>query len=290
MQLPAARLLDLHACPVHGGGIIAPLGCYNVLINMRPAVCMGDSALCLGLPINAVVRGCPKVLIGNRPAARLGDNTAHGGIIASGSFRVLIGPEVPSLSDIVDAAKSAAKSAVKSAKSAVKSAVDYLNPEAELNLSGDGSPLKIGVEVTLYDDELLKKEFLDGAGELRLGTFDVKATASKGEVMVGAESSLLDMEISGRTAGDENLGLTAGTQVKLVSAEAYAGYTDGTLGANVGFSFASVEARGGVNILGFNIGLKVGASAGLEAGFAVGKETAVKLGPLSFGLTFGRAK
>lgn len=96
MQLPAARLLDMHVCPVHGGGVIAPLGCFNVLIEMRPAARMGDTALCMGLPINAIMLGCPTVLIGGLPAARLGDTTAHAGLIASGSFRVLVGPDLPS--------------------------------------------------------------------------------------------------------------------------------------------------------------------------------------------------
>lgn len=91
-MLPAARLLDPHVCPMHGGGVIGPLGCFRVLIGNLPAARMGDTALCLGLPVNAILRGYPKLLIGGRPAARMTDNTAHGGLITMGCFRVLIGP------------------------------------------------------------------------------------------------------------------------------------------------------------------------------------------------------
>jgi uncharacterized Zn-binding protein involved in type VI secretion len=65
MGLPAARVSDMHVCPMvtvlvpHVGGPILPPGGMTVLI-------------------------------GGLPAARISDMTAHGGTIVLGSFTVLI--------------------------------------------------------------------------------------------------------------------------------------------------------------------------------------------------------
>ena len=63
---PAARVSDMHVCPMvtgivpHVGGPVMP-------------------------------PGCPTVTIGGKPAARLGDPTAHGGSIVLGCMTVMIG-------------------------------------------------------------------------------------------------------------------------------------------------------------------------------------------------------
>ncbi|TDR82774.1 PAAR domain-containing protein [Paludibacterium purpuratum] len=97
---PAARLTDMHTCPVvsvwgspHGGGPIVGPGITNVLIGGLCAAVVGDSALCSGAPEmpNSIVKGSTTVLIGGRPAARVGDPTAHGGNITLGILNVLIG-------------------------------------------------------------------------------------------------------------------------------------------------------------------------------------------------------
>ncbi|MFD1872681.1 PAAR domain-containing protein [Hymenobacter bucti] len=96
---PAARLTDLHVCPMvtpgvppipHVGGPVLGPGVPTVLIGKLPAAVLGDEALCVGPP-DVVVAGSTTVLIGGRPAARLGDATAHGGAIELGCFTVLIG-------------------------------------------------------------------------------------------------------------------------------------------------------------------------------------------------------
>lgn len=96
---PAARLTDLHVCPMvtpgvppipHVGGPVLGPGVPTVLIGKLPAAVLGDQALCVGPP-DVVVAGSTTVLIGGRPAARLGDTTAHGGAIELGCFTVLIG-------------------------------------------------------------------------------------------------------------------------------------------------------------------------------------------------------
>lgn len=96
MGQPAARLTDMHVCPMvtgiipHVGGPIVSPGCPTVLIQALPAARVGDIVTCVGPP-DTIVLGSFTVLIGNQPAARLGDTTAHGGNIVLGCFTVLIG-------------------------------------------------------------------------------------------------------------------------------------------------------------------------------------------------------
>mgnify|MGYP000984453090 CR=1 FL=1 len=104
MGKPAARLTDMHTCPMvdmvgpvpkpHVGGPISGPGCPTVLIGKLPAVCLGDMAVCVGPP-SSIIMGSTGVFIGNKPAARMGDPTAHGGVIVKGEFTVLIGEISP---------------------------------------------------------------------------------------------------------------------------------------------------------------------------------------------------
>ena len=96
---PAARLTDMHTCPMitpgqppipHVGGPIIGPGVPTVLIGMLPAAVVGDNCACVGPP-DSIVRGSSTVMIGRRPAARMGDRTAHGGSIVLGVPTVLIG-------------------------------------------------------------------------------------------------------------------------------------------------------------------------------------------------------
>jgi uncharacterized Zn-binding protein involved in type VI secretion len=94
---PAARVGDMHTCPMstgpvpHVGGPILPPGCPTVLIGGLPAARVGDRATCVGPP-DVIVKGSSSVFIGGLPAARKNDITAHGGIIVMGLLTVLIGP------------------------------------------------------------------------------------------------------------------------------------------------------------------------------------------------------
>lgn len=97
MGQPAARLLDMHVCPMvtvlvpHVGGPITSPGCPTVLIGGMPAAVVGDMVTCVGPP-DAIAPPCAvTVLIGGKPAARMGDMTVHGGSITLGCMTVLIG-------------------------------------------------------------------------------------------------------------------------------------------------------------------------------------------------------
>lgn len=96
---PAARLTDMHACPMvtpgvppipHVGGPITGPGAPTVLIGNLPAARVGDMAVCVGPP-DSIVKGSATVLIAGMPAARIGDTCAHGGSIVLGLPTVLIG-------------------------------------------------------------------------------------------------------------------------------------------------------------------------------------------------------
>ena len=93
---PAARISDMHTCPMvdpgpkpHVGGPVSA-GCPTVLIGFMPAARVGDMAVCVGPP-DAIAKGSMSVVIGGPPAARLGDPTVHGGMVTAGFPTVLIG-------------------------------------------------------------------------------------------------------------------------------------------------------------------------------------------------------
>ncbi len=96
MGMPAARLGDMHVCPMvtvlvpHVGGPYCRPGCPTVLIGGMPAARVGDMAVCVGPP-DVIVLGSLTVLIGGMPAAQLGDMCAHGGAVVVGCPTVLIG-------------------------------------------------------------------------------------------------------------------------------------------------------------------------------------------------------
>lgn len=99
MGMPAARLTDMHTCPMvtpglppipHVGGPIAGPGAATVLICNLPAAVLGDTAVCVGPP-DSIIKGSATVMICGKPAARMGDTTAHGGSIVLGCPTVLIG-------------------------------------------------------------------------------------------------------------------------------------------------------------------------------------------------------
>lgn len=74
---PAARVTDMHVCPMltgpvpHVGGPIMPPGEPTVLIGGMPAARLGDMVTCTGPP-DTIIKGSATVMIGGKPAARLG--------------------------------------------------------------------------------------------------------------------------------------------------------------------------------------------------------------------------
>jgi uncharacterized Zn-binding protein involved in type VI secretion len=96
---PAARLTDMHVCPMqtpgvppipHVGGPITGPGAPTVLIGGLPAAKVGDMCVCVGPP-DSIVAGSSTVTVSGVPAARMGDACAHGGKIVLGFPTVMIG-------------------------------------------------------------------------------------------------------------------------------------------------------------------------------------------------------
>lgn len=93
---PAARITDMHTCPMvspgpvpHVGGPVVK-GMPTVLTVSMPQARVTDQCVCAGPP-DIITKGSATVLVGNLPAARIGDMTAHGGVITTGAPTVLIG-------------------------------------------------------------------------------------------------------------------------------------------------------------------------------------------------------
>lgn len=99
MGQPAARVTDMHTCPMatpgvppipHVGGPILPPAAPTVITGKLPQARVSDMCVCVGPP-DVIVKGSATVFAQKLPAARLGDNTAHGGVIVAGMPTVLIG-------------------------------------------------------------------------------------------------------------------------------------------------------------------------------------------------------
>ncbi|UCF64274.1 MAG: PAAR domain-containing protein [bacterium] len=89
--MPAARLGDMHVCPMMTPAGPAPiphvgmpiiLGSAGVFIGGMPAARMGDMATCTGPP-DSIVMGCPTVLIGEVGGGSGGGGGGGGGAPAS---------------------------------------------------------------------------------------------------------------------------------------------------------------------------------------------------------------
>jgi uncharacterized Zn-binding protein involved in type VI secretion len=95
MGTPAARITDMHVCPMvtgivpHVGGPVLPPGAPTVLIMNLPAARVTDMCTCVGPP-DTIVMGSPTVLISNMPAAHMGSMTAHGGVVMGLGVTVLL--------------------------------------------------------------------------------------------------------------------------------------------------------------------------------------------------------
>lgn len=83
---PAARLTDMHTCPICMGATlpIAGVGAFTVLIGGLPAARMGDFCACVPPPIppiDPIIMGIPTILTMGQPQTFMGAPTGKGGVI-----------------------------------------------------------------------------------------------------------------------------------------------------------------------------------------------------------------
>jgi hypothetical protein len=130
-------------------------------------------------------------------------------------------------------------------------------------------------------------------GLIKWGSYDVGAQVGldEGGPVAGIFGEYNGIEYEdGFSYGSDAFAFTAGNRMTVGSAEGFAGFRDGSFGAEVGASAVSYEGTMGVNIGEMNVGLEAGVSVGWSWGFSVGKVTEIKLGPFTLGFTVGEAK
>ncbi len=197
--MPAARIGDMHVCPMmtpgvppipHVGGPVT-LGSPTVLIGNMPAARMGDMLVCVGPP-DTIVLGCPTVLIGEAGSgsASGGGGGGGGGGGAGGGGAASAGSDTTSLlSEVAEAWKTTVEVWQQGTATAVAAA------KAGAALATGGSK-----EVKTQKGHWIEFACVDSAG-LPVGGVPYRFTAPDGTV---TESTLAG---DGRIRRD---GLTAG--------------------------------------------------------------------------------
>lgn len=101
-MIPAARLGDMHHCPIKGHGTTAITSASgDTLINGCGAARVGDVCGCGAV----ITQGFPTIIINGRPLAYLGSETSHGGRITTGSPDTFGGFTMSGSGAIVDFAR-----------------------------------------------------------------------------------------------------------------------------------------------------------------------------------------
>lgn len=136
---PAARVSDMHTCPMvtgiipHVGGPIMPPGIAPlVLVGGLPIATQGQPCLCIG-PFDLIATGVFTVRVHGMAAATLGSLTAHGGVVTTGFIPVEIGATFAALAGLGQwamrkAGVGGAKTVATRAGSEILSTADELSP------------------------------------------------------------------------------------------------------------------------------------------------------------------
>jgi len=150
-----------------------------------------------------------------------------------------------------------------------------------------------GVMYEVFDKSLFHKTWADDHLRLDIAGGEVVAGfgTDEGKAVVGvhAEVYAARFQAEAALAGNKNLGWTGAVEAKVLAAEGFAGYKDGSVGVVVGGTLWSVEGETGLNLAGANVGVSAEIGAKFQLGFSLGKETELHLGPVSLGLGFGKA-
>lgn len=188
MSKPAARLTDMHVCPMvtglvpHVGGPIVSPGHPQTLIAGLPAARVTDMAVCVGPP-DTIILGSFTVLIGGLAAARMGDSCTHGGTIVMGCPTVLIGDSGSGSASPQGMVMSAARAMGKPFTRTNCAAKAALAAQADSPLFAEGEPTKTSwIEVALVDEDgrpvpYQRYRVIAPDGKVREGFLDAKGLA-----------------------------------------------------------------------------------------------------------------
>lgn len=212
MGKPAARIGDMHLCPMsdgpkpHVGGPIAGPCVPTVLIGGMPAAVMGDMCTCVSPAPDSIILGSTGVIIGGKPAARMGDMTAHGGTIVVGLPTVLIGEVI--VSAMLEAFTSMLSQLAKKAFDEVGNFIGSLSAKLKLNVEFSVGA-QIGLEIPFIGSVVVNAGSLKIFGAAKAwGLSELEGFKREGEIdYLGKESRF---EISQELAGEiANVGLGA---------------------------------------------------------------------------------
>jgi uncharacterized Zn-binding protein involved in type VI secretion len=99
-KMPAAKMTDMHVCPMCNGPVphvggphIGPVP-PTVFVSKMPAACMGDMHICTGPPATILPPACPTVLFG--PAGACGGGPSGGGGGGGGGGASALSGKAPS--------------------------------------------------------------------------------------------------------------------------------------------------------------------------------------------------
>ena len=258
MGLPAARLTDMHVCPLFtgpvphvGGPIIGPCS-PNVLTGMLPQARITDMCLCVGPP-DTIVTGAFTVLVNGLPAARMSDSTVHGGMIVTGLPTVLIGSAGGGGGGGGAGAGAGAGAAPPEAPNPFSAFFEWAFKSSPVDDPESSKKLAAEYELGKVERELAR--FGDEDNFLRLGTADASAKAS-------AE---YDIDKKQFTAGAEASAGIAGAKGQLQGSTAR-----GMLSGKAEGEVLSASAKAGASLSAGAEGLKGSAEAGAEAVLAKG--------------------
>ena len=96
---PVARQDDLHICPMvdppprnnpHLVGEITGPCASTVFVDNRPIALVDDQVACRFTARATIISGSPTVFCENKAVVRVGDVSDHGGVVFTGSAKVMI--------------------------------------------------------------------------------------------------------------------------------------------------------------------------------------------------------
>ncbi|WP_156510545.1 PAAR domain-containing protein [Labrenzia sp. OB1] len=188
MGFPAARLSDMHTCPMCMG-VPAPIAwkcAWTVLTGNLPQARVTDMCVCVGPPPplggDPIVTGAWNVLVEGMPAARMTDLTLKGGAIVTGFPTVLIGmqgggaPPMSSPAGLGAAIGNMLASAGNAISDAISSAVDAV--QGVFAGPAPGAGLQDAVDNVNPENSVINCGNIIDATAARLNGTDPNAVAS----------------------------------------------------------------------------------------------------------------